>query len=349
MSSRKFRLVEGVYAYVGELPLGCKLCIRGVKMVIFITGVCHDYCFYCPVSDKKFGKHVTYVDEEPAENVEDLIDEAYRIGASGASITGGDPLLSIEKTIAAIRLLKDVFGSDFHIHLYTSGRYATADVLRGLDEAGLDEIRFHPTAPWLINRIERALRVMKHSDVGVEIPVLPDRVEEIKMLIRKLDEMGVKFINLNEAEVSPSNIAKLMERGYKISESKPVLEGSEEAAIEIVRWALENTRQITVHYCPARYKDGVQMRLRLFRKALRIARPYEEVMPQGLIRVLKVSKIDSRVVELVKNGYGEIIDGVAYLDPRLADLVDGEIITHYPVGNYKRMPFESFKIIRNWN
>jgi pyruvate formate-lyase activating enzyme-like uncharacterized protein len=43
-----------------------------------------------------------------------------------------------------IRLLKQEFGSDFHIHLYTPLNLVTAERLQQLHEAGLDEIRFHP-------------------------------------------------------------------------------------------------------------------------------------------------------------------------------------------------------------
>ena len=333
-------IVPGVYAYVGDLPKGCKLCIQGTKMVIFITGVCHDKCFYCPVSRERFGKPVAYADEEPVHKLEDLIDEALRIGADGASITGGDPLVALDRTIRAIRLLKELFGETFHIHLYTSGRYATASVLRELERAGLDEIRFHPTAQWLLKRIETAIKILRRVRVGVEVPVLPDKVDELKSLIKWLDEIGAEFINLNEAEVSPSNITELMKRGYRIHRDAPVVLGSEEAAIELVRWALENTRRITVHYCPARYKDRVQMRIRLLRKALRIAKPYEEYDSQGLLRAKRGPRTPEHL-HLVEEGYGEIIDGYVVFTPRLP--IRGEEIRRYPTKMYSLLPSERDK------
>jgi len=335
--TRKLVITPGVYAYVGDLPQGCKLCIQGTKMVIFITGVCHDKCFYCPVSRERFGKPVAYADEEPVHKLEDLVDEALRIGADGASITGGDPLVALDRTIRAIKLLKELFGETFHIHLYTSGRYATASVLRELERAGLDEIRFHPTAPWLLKRIETAVKVLGRTRMGVEVPVLPDKVDELRSLIKWLDEIGVEFINLNEAEVSPSNIVELMKRGYRVHRGAPVVLGSEEAAIELVKWALENTKRITVHYCPARYKDKVQMRIRLLRKALRVSKPYEEYDLQGMLRAKRVP-VNPEYLRLVEEGYGEVIDGYVVFTPRLP--ISGEEIKRYPTKMHSLLPLE---------
>ncbi len=339
---RLYRIVRGVYAYVGSLPRGCTLCIRGGKVVIFITGLCDENCFYCPVSKEKFGRDKVYVDEEPAHNLDQLLEEIDAVGAEGAGITGGDPLVKLDRTITVIRVLKEFYGDQFHIHLYTSGLYATADALRELERAGLDEIRFHVTREEItLNRIARALSILRRVDVGVEIPMLPDRVEWTKKLILKLDSMGVKFINLNELEVSESNIDKLLVRGYKVSASKPVVEGSEEAALEIVKWASEQSLRITVHYCPASYKDRVQMKNRIVRKAVRTAKPYQLVTPEGLIEVLEAEKGED-VERLVDEGYGEALGQVVWLYPKLQN-VKGVVRRVYPALRRERreLPLES--------
>ena len=90
---RQVKLVEDVYAVVGELPLGCIHCMRGTKVVVFITGLCDDRCFYCPGSPEKLYRDIMRADEEPVSSIEDIVYEIYRIGADGASITGGDPLV----------------------------------------------------------------------------------------------------------------------------------------------------------------------------------------------------------------------------------------------------------------
>ena len=42
---------------------GCELCFAGFKAVIFVTGLCDDGCYYCPVSRNKLGYNLFYVNE----------------------------------------------------------------------------------------------------------------------------------------------------------------------------------------------------------------------------------------------------------------------------------------------
>ncbi|KSW11947.1 hypothetical protein CF15_03915 [Pyrodictium occultum] len=342
---RRVKLVKDVYSLVGSLPLGCIYCVRGSKIVVFITGLCDDNCFYCPVSPAKLHHDVITVDEEPVKSLEDIVLEAYRIGADGASITGGDPLVRLDRTVRAIRLLKDVFGDGFHVHLYTSGRYATSSALLELERAGLDEIRFHVVGEWVLKRIEAALHLLERVRVGVEIPVLPDRVEETKKLIKRLDDMGVEFINLNELEVSEANVRQLILRGYLPSHSRPVVKGSQEAAMEIVKWAAAHTRRITVHYCPAVYKDSVQMRVRLIRKALRTARPYEEVTPEGMVAVVEAEPVGP-ALELARRGYGELLGGRVLLHPGVA-VPGARLRKRYPAVLGAGLPSELQSVAEN--
>ncbi len=272
------------FAYLRRLPLGCVYCMKGVKAVIFITGMCSEKCFYCPVSQTKLYKDVVWVDEERVHSFEEIIVELHRVGADGVGITGGDPLYYTSRTAKLIAMLKHSYGPSFHIHLYTSGRYATPTVLRVLEDSGLDELRFHPVEEWMLERILLARRLLTKTGVGVEVPVIPDREEELKRLISWLDEKGVEFINLNELEASPSNIARLASRGYDVDPSSMVVRGSEETALRVLDWAARNTKRISVHYCPARYKNMVQLKLRLIRKALRTKSCSERVTSNGLLK-----------------------------------------------------------------
>jgi len=40
----------------GVLPKGCQQCVKGEKLVLFVTGICPRKCYFCPVSDEKYGK-----------------------------------------------------------------------------------------------------------------------------------------------------------------------------------------------------------------------------------------------------------------------------------------------------
>lgn len=125
------------------LSEGCVFCQRGSKLVLFLTGVCDKNCFYCPVSEERLDKDVTYANEKKVFLDEDILKEAVSMGAEGTGITGGEPLLYPRRVKHYIKLLKSHFGSDHHIHLYTSIP-ASRDLLEKLKKCGLDEIRFHP-------------------------------------------------------------------------------------------------------------------------------------------------------------------------------------------------------------
>ncbi|MBI1968880.1 4Fe-4S cluster-binding domain-containing protein, partial [Candidatus Woesearchaeota archaeon] len=95
------------YSYnISELPAGCQYCIRGEKLVLFVTGLCPRRCYFCPVSDQKFGKDVTFANERQVEQQEDVLKEAEAMSAKGTGITGGDPLVTVERTAKYIKKLK---------------------------------------------------------------------------------------------------------------------------------------------------------------------------------------------------------------------------------------------------
>jgi len=264
------------------LAAGCRLCFAGAKAVIFVTGVCDDGCYYCPVSRGKLGRNLFYVNEEPVASVDDALLEVARTGARGASVTGGDPLVAYHLTADLVARLKEAFGSGFHVHLYTSGRYASPEALVALDRAGLDEIRFHPTRPGFLARAASAKRLTS-MDVGVEIPVGPGMVEWAKAVIAEADRLGLDFVNLNELEFAEPNAPALLARGLRESRSRPfTVEGSLEAALEVLEWARDNVG-VPVHFCPASFKDAIQTRNRLLATARTDLGWNEEPTPRGTV------------------------------------------------------------------
>ena len=171
--------------HLGTLPKGCQHCVKGEKLVLFITGLCSQKCYFCPVSEQKFGQDKIFADEwEIVEDDTDkLIKEAKLIDAKGAGITGGDPLCVLDRTCRYIKLLKVEFGPRFHVHLYTPLKLVTKDNLDKLYEAGLNEIRFHldfdSDKDW--HKLEFATGF--DWDIGIEIPCIPSKEKEIKKLI----------------------------------------------------------------------------------------------------------------------------------------------------------------------
>ena len=265
--------VGSIYNY---LPPGCLICRQGAGLVLFVTGKCERSCFYCPLSEERRGRDQVFADEMPVQEIADILEEASQIDALGTGITGGEPLLKLDYVLECIRALKRVRGSSHHIHLYT-GLLPGRDVLEKLAQAGLDEIRFHPPlAQWSHPvGLKEALRQAKSLGLvaGVEIPSLRP-APAIMDAVREADA----FLNVNELEFSQTNYAGLAKAGYLPEDLGCAAIGSEEVAREHF---LKD--DIKAHFCPSRFKDAVQLRERLLRRANRTARPFDYVSEEGTI------------------------------------------------------------------
>lgn len=295
--TRKIETLQGGSLLVGTLPKGCRLCTKGSKMVLFVTGLCDSSCYYCPLSEEKAGKDLVFADEMPVSDEQDIIYETDAIRGEGAGISGGDPLCTFERTLDYIRLFKSKYGNDFHIHLYTSKTTVSQENLEQLINAGLDEIRFHPQKDdW--SGIERALE--SRLTVGIEVPVIPGQAEKLKQIALRAEELGLSFLNMNELEASETNFQNLTSQGMRLTDmASASIEGSAEVAREVLEWAVENTTRLSVHFCSASYKDAVQMRNRLERRLEQTIREFEErdaddsLLVLGIIRAIHGSKLDA--------------------------------------------------------
>ncbi|MEE9378826.1 MAG: radical SAM protein [Candidatus Lokiarchaeia archaeon] len=279
---------EETYFIKGRsIPKGCKYCLKGSKVVLFLNGICQrpEHCsWYCPISEKRRGKDVTFADEIEINTKEDLLQEISMIKAQGMSITGGEPLseLNFEKTLDFIKYTKLKKGKKFHIHLYTNGLDFNEEYAEKLSIAGLDEIRFHPSKEYWSN-IEKALN--KRMIVGAEVPVIPEKekIKELEQLILYLNTIGVDFINLNEFEFCFPNSQSLKERGFKlkIGSIASVID-SQEAGLALIK-NIGSQVSLKMHYCTIRAKDYYQLKNRYIRRAKKIKLPYEVINEEGLI------------------------------------------------------------------
>jgi len=266
----------------GRLPAGCRQCSTGAKMVLLVTGQCPANCFYCPLSAKKRGHDVIYANELQVHDDEDILDEGDAIEASGTGITGGEPLLVPRRAARYIQLLKQHFGTGHHVHLYTA--HMDRSKIERLIDAGLDELRLHPPVSVWSHIETTALEATVTGlpiPVGIEIPVLPDMRTETRHLLETIAGYDIDFVNLNELEFSATNHQALERRGYQIkSDVSNAVEGSEQLAYEIARWNLP----LPVHYCSSSFKDAVQLRRRLARRARNVARLYDVITDDGTLR-----------------------------------------------------------------
>ena len=317
------------------LSQGCILCHQGAKMVLFVTGRCHRTCWYCPLSSERKGTDTVFANEHPVDIPAQIIEVAESMSALGTGITGGEPLLVLEKVTAYCRQLKKHFGKEHQIHLYTAKAPTDAELaeMQGL----VDEIRLHPPHECWEKILEsdfiRSAKRAKEMgfDIGIEVPALPG----LELLIPALPYLD--FLNINELEWGESNAYQMRERGYELAdELHNAIDGAK-------GWAEELCRHDKVHWSSSAFKDSVQLRERLKRIAQNTARPFDEITDDGTIvyGVIKPSEANKSACLLLckekcePDSYedcGDRIEMAWWLLTELSDQMKGEkfVIERYP-------------------
>jgi pyruvate formate-lyase activating enzyme-like uncharacterized protein len=236
---------------------GCDKCLRGKKLVLFITGICSRNCFYCPLSNNRKNKDKVFANERECKigDLKSVFEEIELSQAKGAGITGGDPLLKIERTIKYEKEIKKKY-KDFHIHLYCSTKNITNDKLKRLSKV-IDEIRFHPDLEKSFNEEKKKILLSKKyfnkQEIGIEIPIFPDKIKEtLKFLESICDKIG--FLNLNELEIGAENSEKMLQK-YEIEKDGYVVKGSFKAGIFLLKKLSKKFPKLKIHFCSAKTKN----------------------------------------------------------------------------------------------
>jgi hypothetical protein len=311
-------------------------------LVFFVGGECDfpEHCrWYCPISEERKGKPVKFVNERAFNDWEDLWDEIAKADARGMSITGGDPLVSEDLRafiVEAIRMTKEHCGTAFHIHLYTNAVNFTPAIAAELADAGLDEIRFHPTPGDF-----EAFNIARDANLvfGAEVPAIPTAEQEtyLENLLATLEASGGAFLNLNELEMTPATAPALKKRGLALKEDTlAAVRGSKEFALKFLKAHAKS--RVSIHYCSVALKDAVQTRQRYLRRARVVKRPYEEVTEEGLLvkgmiqgppnlleelRDLLINEVEVPPEMLFLPEGSNVLEGPAFLfaEPEVLDLV----------------------------
>ena len=279
---------------------GCIQCQMGSKLVLFITGHCHWMCDYCPLSENRREIDWMFANERRVEigDWDAVIEEARAMNATGAGITGGDPVMARERVLQACKILKNEFGDDFHLHMYTSIPFK-AEWARDFAEAGLDEIRFH----FLDLESEKYTETMSACVesgmlTGVEIPCEPDKENELMQLLETMRDMPVQFLNLNELEITVGNHDNMEVRGFNLSDEITAgAAGSGELATRMrdrvmaASIGAPDPEDGTVRepypyhlkFCTATYKDSGQLRRRFIRRGEHTISPHEILTEDGTL------------------------------------------------------------------
>jgi len=264
----------GASLVYNRISPACEACKRGVgTMTSYISFRCHRSCFFCfnPNQDNY---------EMHCRQEKDWRGDLAAVKREGGqlthiALTGGEPLLHADEAVEFFRLAGELF-PQAHRRLYTSGDLLTESVLERLRAAGLDEIRFSckledsaVMKERVFSNMELALKYI--PAVMVEMPVMPDREQEMRELLERLDALGIFGINLLELCFPYYNAEMFRSRGYELkyppyrtlynfwyAGGLPVA-GSEPTALRLIRFAREKGMRLGIHYCSLENKNFGQM------------------------------------------------------------------------------------------
>ena len=257
-------------------------------------------CDYCPLSETRREIDYMYANERRVDigDWNAVNEEARAMNATGAGITGGDPVMARERVLEGIKILKKEFGDDFHLHMYTSIPFKSEWAI-DFASAGLDEIRFH-----FLNleseKYRETISACSKSGMltGVELPCEPDKEKELMNLLEDLRGMDVDFLNLNELEITVGNHDNMELRGFNLStEITAGAAGSAELStamrdrVMAAQLGLPDpidgiTRLpygFHLKFCTATYKDSGQLRRRFIRRGEHTIAPHETLTDDGTL------------------------------------------------------------------
>ena len=281
------------------LSPGCRCCGDGSWSCLFVNGRCNGRCFYCPTAQDDDGPPVT--NGLAFTSPEDYAAYVAAMEFSGVSISGGEPLLTPDLTLAYLRAVRQRSGADVHLWLYTNGTLLTADLCNRLKDAGLDEIRFDLGAVrYNLKKLRLAAGCI--PTVTVEIPAVPEDEELLQRKMVEMAETGVNHLNLHQMRLTPYNFGPLTERGYTFLHGEKVtLLESELCALRTVRFGLEHGIPLPVNYCSFPFKRRFQHAAARRRAALTVCISGEVVTESGYLRTISATGIRYCEAALLQN------------------------------------------------
>lgn len=200
--------------HIGNLSPGCLICGQGYWSCMFINGLCTANCFFCP-QDRKIKKERSPMTESEVifDSPSDYADFLMKFNFKGVGFSGGEGLLVFEKLLTYMKRIREKFGKDFYLWLYTNGDLVDKNKLRILKEAGLNEVRFNIyPRNYDLSKVAQAVNII--NTVTVEIPAIPEDYGIVKRCLTKMQNIGVNHLNIHQLCTTKSNYKNLIDRGY---------------------------------------------------------------------------------------------------------------------------------------
>jgi pyruvate formate-lyase activating enzyme-like uncharacterized protein len=203
-----------------ELSKGCLSCKSGAWICIYIGVSCNLKCISCPQISRHSEPESIWANggNDDIHSLEDLrktLDKNRRI--HGLSFSGGEPFLYLDKIKEWLDFINTNYADlNLYLWLYTNGVKVTKENCEMLKENGIKEIRFDLAATDYSDKIIEKIKYCKDifEKVSVEVPVEPWRLDKLIGSLKKLDEIGVDYLNLHELAVCDDNRQKLIDAGY---------------------------------------------------------------------------------------------------------------------------------------
>lgn len=292
----------GMSLHANWISQSCVQCRKGLDTVTFLISVqCPKHCYFCFNPNQYDYERLLTETHDVVAELEEYHDHGRTL--TDLALTGGEPLVHKAETVRFFARASELY-PEAYTRLYTSGSYLDDVTLEALRDSGLDEIRFsvkldEPPAARaaLLDLMERAKAYIEH--VMVEMPVMPDGVEEMDSLLADLDRIGITGINLLELCYPLHNAEEFARRGYLIK-NPPYnvlydywyagglpIDGSDEACLAVLDHALERGLSIGLHYCSLENKFTGQ----IYQQNAPYARHFPSYTMSPRDRFLKTAKV----------------------------------------------------------
>src|SRR3989338_159987 len=99
-----------------------------------------------------------------------------------------------------------------------------------------------------------------------------------------LSSTKIKFLNINELEISDTNANSLLDKGFKPKDNTSYgVKGSEELAMKMLEYCKNKNAKFNVHYCTTTLKDRVQLAKRIMKRAKSVAQDFDKITKDGML------------------------------------------------------------------
>jgi len=214
----------GHCVHIGEISPGCQSCFIPDKYCKNIKAgeSCICDCVYCASG----ARTVKFNEKEKLENIvrfkmdrDVLIKDSTMSDYNPRKMSfsgGGEPLMYLDNISRYMELFHDIHKNLVRkpwYFLYTNGLLATEKNLERLNALGFDEIRFHLGATSFSEKVYGNMRkAIKYiNTISVETPAWPLHKKKLFEMLPRIQDIGVKHLNITEIEIKKSNFKMISE------------------------------------------------------------------------------------------------------------------------------------------